>query len=231
MSSDPQSSALEALASARNYRAWLCDLALPYLGDDPLEVGSGLGDYAAEWRNRGVTRITVSEANPARLAALRRRFAADPRVAALCVDLATPQPGAFSSVAAFNVLEHIPDDRAALAAMAGLARPGGAVIVFVPAVEAAMSRFDRRIGHVRRYSARTLGAAVTAAGLTVERLHYVNAAGLVAWFIGMRLMRMEPRDGALLAAWDRLVVPVARAAETRVRPPIGQSLFCVGRRS
>ncbi|MEO6351447.1 MAG: methyltransferase type 12, partial [Candidatus Limnocylindrales bacterium] len=110
-----------------------------------------------------------------------------------------------------------------------LVRPGGAVVVFVPAVGAAMSTLDRRIGHVRRYSAKSLQAAFGAAGLDVERLHYVNAPGLVAWFVGMRLLGMDPHEGRLLSAWDRLVVPVARAVETRLRPPIGQSLFGVGR--
>jgi SAM-dependent methyltransferase len=224
-----QSEVLEALTSARNYRAWLCDLALDYLGDDPLEVGSGLGDYAAEWLDRGVPRITVSERDPERLAMLRTRFARDRRVGTLHVDLTHPQPGAFSSVAAFNVLEHIEDDTRALRGMCGLVRPRGAVIVFVPAVPAAMSRFDRRIGHWRRYSAVRLRNVMERAGLDVERLHYVNAAGLVAWFVGMRLLGMEPREGVLLAAWDRLVVPPSRALESRLRLPVGQSLFAVGR--
>jgi protein-L-isoaspartate O-methyltransferase len=36
----------------------------PYLGDDPLEVGAGAGDYAAAWLARGLERITLSELDP-----------------------------------------------------------------------------------------------------------------------------------------------------------------------
>ena len=52
---------LESLASAQNYIAWLASLARPYLGDDPLEVGAGAGDYAAAWLAGGLQRITLSE--------------------------------------------------------------------------------------------------------------------------------------------------------------------------
>ena len=64
--------------------------------------------------------------------------------------------------------------------------------------------------------------------MTTERIHYVNAPGLLAWFVGMRLLRMTPQDGWSVRLWDRFVIPGARAFESRVRPPFGQSLFAVG---
>jgi hypothetical protein len=101
--------------------------------------------------------------------------------------------------------------------------------MFVPAFPFAIGDFDRAVGHVRRYTRASLGQAYRDAGLTVERLHYVNAPGLPAWFVGVRLLRMTPGDGVLLRLWDRFVVPVARFAESRWVPPFGQSLFAVGR--
>jgi ubiquinone/menaquinone biosynthesis C-methylase UbiE len=71
---------LDSLSDARRYRGWLAELALPHLGDDPIEVGSGNGDYALEWAPH-VRRLTVTEADPARLAALRDRFAGHPTIA------------------------------------------------------------------------------------------------------------------------------------------------------
>ena len=62
---------LESLASAQNYIAWLASLARPYLGDDPLEVGAGAGDYAAAWLAGGLQRITLSELDPHLLGELR----------------------------------------------------------------------------------------------------------------------------------------------------------------
>jgi hypothetical protein len=127
----------------------------------------------------------------------------------------------------FNVLEHIPDDVGALRAAHTLVRPGGNVVVLVPAFPFAMSRFDRAVGHVRRYTRPTLGKALTEAGLVVRELHYVNMPGLLAWVVGMRLLRMTPGDGRALTLWDALVVPTARRWEERHRPPFGQSVFAV----
>jgi SAM-dependent methyltransferase len=220
---------LESLATARNYIAWLSSLARPYLGDDPLEIGSGAGDYADTWLAAGVGRLTVTEADPRLLGMLRSRFAGDDRVTVRELELGAEAEGDHSAIVAFNVLEHIEDDVAALRGARALVRPGGAVVMFVPAFGFAMSRFDRAIGHHRRYTKTTLRAAFEAAGIAVERLDYVNAAGLPAWVVAMKWLGGEPREGLLLSAWDRLVVPVMRRVEAGKAPPFGQSLLAVGR--
>lgn len=223
-----QGEVLEDLRQAVNYRRWLASLATPWLGPTPLEVGSGTGDYAQLW-SPYVREITVSEGDPRRVASLRRRFAEDPRVRVRELVAPITETGGHSSVVAYNVLEHIEDDVAALRGFAGLAAPGGRVILVVPAFPIAMSRFDRQIGHFRRYRRRTLLQALTAADLRVRRLHHVNAPGLVAWVVGMRLLGLRPRAGPLLTAWDTLV-PCFAALERWVPPPVGQSLFAVATR-
>ncbi len=224
-----QQAVLEDLTAAKNYRAWLIALTVAHLGDDPLEVGSGVGVYAADWLADGVPRLTVTEADAGRVAALRVRFADDARVTVreLVAPLPdTEPPGTHSAVVALNVLEHIEDHVAALRTFAELLRPGGRVVIYVPAFELAMSRFDREIGHVRRYTTASLDAALSAAGFQVELNRYVNPVGLLAWIVMMRLLRARPHDGPALRVYDRLVVPLLRRAD-RVRPPFGQSVFAV----
>ncbi len=224
-----QSETLESLTSAVRYHAWLTDLARPYLGESPVELGSGLGDYAATWLGEGLPTITVTEADESRLSLLKQRFAGDSRVTVRRIDVTNPGHADHSAFVAFNVLEHIPDDVEALTAARSLVRPGGAVIMFVPAFEFAMSRFDRQVGHVRRYRVRTLRDAYSAAGLKVDDVRYVNAPGLLAWVIGMRLLGQTPKDGIAVRLWDRFVIPVARRLEEKVRPPFGQSVLAIGR--
>ena len=227
--SELQSCTLESLTTAVRYHAWLTDLVRPYLGEHPLEIGSGLGDYAQTWIGTGTPQITVSDRDPTRFALLRRTFEGQDRVHVQDVDVLAPHEGDHSALVAINVLEHIDKDVEALRSSHQLLRPGGAVVTFVPAFEFAMSDFDRKVGHFRRYTVPSLRAAYEQAGLDVERIHYVNAPGLFAWFVGMRLLKMTPQDGPTVRLWDRAVVPVARAVEARVRPPFGQSVFAVGR--
>jgi SAM-dependent methyltransferase len=218
---------LEALEGAKNYNAWLADLTRPYLGEDPLEIGSGLGGNASLWLERGVERVTVSEIDPDVLERLRARFAGDARVAVERIDLSAPAPGSYSAVVGLNVLEHIEDHVSALRGAATLLRPGGRVVMFVPAFEFAMGRFDRAIGHYRRYTRKTLSDAFVRAGLRPESVRYVNSVGLPAWFVSVRLLGQEPREGLMLRAWDRGVIPAVRRIERRINPPFGQSVLGV----
>jgi SAM-dependent methyltransferase len=226
-----QSQALASLASLKNYRAWLTGLALPYLGDHPLELGSGLGDYAQTWLDAGVPRLTLTELDPSRSLFLRNRFKNDSRIDVRQLDILDPPEARYSSLVAFNVLEHIEDHVGALRASHRLLLPGGAVIIFVPAFTFAMGRFDRRIGHFRRYTKQTLRAAYEAAGLKVDTIRYVNAPGLLAWYLAVRLLRWTPGDGLAVKLWDRTITRATRSAERIFPPPFGQSVFAVGRGS
>jgi SAM-dependent methyltransferase len=223
-----QSAQLEELTDAVNYRSWLVSLALPYLGERPLEVGSGNGDYAAEFASLGL-KITASEAEPVRAKQLAERFRTTPDVTVRELVLPASEKGDYSAVVAYNVLEHIADDVAAVRGMAELLRPGGAVVLLVPAFMFAFSDLDERIGHQRRYRLRDVRHVCQAAGLTVERIHYVNSLGLLAWFVGMRLLRLTPHSGPILKLWDSLVIPLLRRVERRWHPPFGQSVFVVAR--
>lgn len=224
-----QSEVLEDLVSAANYRRWIVDLAAPWLGDDPLEVGSGLGHYAQDWASVGV-RMTASEADASRLAALNARFHSHPHVTVRELTAPITETAEYTAVVAINVLEHIENDVEALRAFGGLTRPGGRVVIFAPAFRFALGRFDREIGHFHRYTRASLRHRMEAAGLIVERLHYVNSLGLLAWVLLVRLLGRRPQAGVLLSLFDRLIVPALRRVEQRWHPPFGQSVFAVGRK-
>jgi len=222
-----QSTVLGTMSGAGNYIGWTGGLAEPHLGDTPLEIGAGLGDYADLWARTERVQ-TASEADPERLGRLRDRFRGRPDVQVRELEVPIAETGAHSAVVAYNVLEHIEDDVAALRSFAGLVRPGGNVVLFVPAFLFAMSDFDREIGHYRRYTRRTLTAALLDAGLRPVDVHYVNPVGLVGWVVLMRLMHKRT-DETPVRFFDRAIVPVLRWCESRVRPPFGQSLFAVAR--
>ena len=134
-----------------------------------------------------------------------------------------------SAVVALNVLEHVEDDAGALRGAARLVRPGGLIVIFVPAFPFAAGQFDRLIGHHRRYTIDTISRAFAEAEIDLESVRYVNAPGLAAWFLGVRVLGLVPGEGRLLQAWDRLVIPATRKLEARWSPPFGQSLLAIGR--
>ena len=223
-----QSDVLEGLATAVNHRRWFVELAIPYLGDHPIEVGSGLGDYALEWAPH-FDRFTATEADPDRLVELKERLHGHPSFDVRELLLPTDEVADYSAAVSYNVLEHIEDHVGALRSMARLVRPGGRIILIVPAFMFAMSPVDIATGHVRRYTKKTMRAAMEEAGLQIEKLHYANALGLIGYYMATSVFKLTPKEGPMVKFYDRLVLPVTKGAESLVRPPFGQSVFVVAR--
>jgi hypothetical protein len=224
-----QSEVLEGLAMAKNHRRWFVAFATPYLGDDPIEVSAGLGDYAAEWLEHA-PRMTLTEADSGRIVALKERFGDNPEVVVRELLLPSEVTGEHSCAVSYNVLEHIDDDIGALRTMASLVRPGGHVVIVVPAFPFAMGPADVATGHVRRYTKKTMRAAMDAAGLTIERLHYANSLGLIGYYVSTCVLKQMPGPGPMVKFYDTTVAPLTRLMERAVRPPFGQSVIAIARR-
>jgi SAM-dependent methyltransferase len=224
-----QCDVLVALAECRNHRKWFAQFAEPYLGDNPIEIGSGLGDYAREWIPL-VSSFTATDADPATVLELKKEMAAYPGVSVRQVTLPATDRAQHSCLISYNVLEHIEDDIGALRSMGKLVRPGGYIVLVCPAFPFAMSPVDIATGHVRRYTKRTMRAARASAGLEVVSVRYANSVGLICYYAFTSLLRKTPSEGGTMAFYDRLVVPVVRFLERIIaRPPFGQSVLAVAR--
>lgn len=221
---------LEALAECANHRRWFAGFARPYLGEHPIEVGSGLGDYALEWVPR-VEKFTATEADPVLFRQLREIMAAYPTVTVRQLLLPTTERADHSCLVSYNVLEHIDDHVGALRSMARLVRPEGYIVLVCPAFMFAMSPVDIATGHVRRYTRKTMSKALTEAGLEVVEVRYANSLGLLCYYGWTSLLRRQPSMGGTISFYDRIVVPVVRLAERLLgnRPPFGQSVIAVAR--
>lgn len=84
-------------------------------------------------------------------------------------------PQSFDLVCLLDVLEHIDEDVATLAAVRGLLAPGGRALVTVPAYRWLWSAHDEFLHHKRRYTSRELRAKAVAAGFTIASLSYFNS--------------------------------------------------------
>lgn len=148
----------------------------------------------------------------------------------------------FAASTCLDVLEHLRDDEAALAELARVTTPGGALLVTVPAYEALWSAHDEANEHLRRYRARELGPLARRAGWTTERLTYFNTVLLPPAAV-VRLaerVRRHPRRAAV-SDLDRTPHALNRALEMPLRIeaavlrrgarlPAGLSLLAVLRR-
>lgn len=225
------SSVLEELDSATNYAEWIMSLLRPHLRGRVLEVGAGHGTFSRLLADN-TAQLVASEPSNRAFAVLSDRLADRSDVEVVhggVEDLAAWGP--FDAAVLVNVLEHVDAHDKALDALADSLGPGGRVCLFVPAFEVLYSKFDRAVGHCRRYRKAELEALVQRSGLTVVESRYVNSAGYVAWLLTARALGMTPTQHGLAAIYDRAVVPGLARLERLWEPPFGQSLFVVAERA
>ncbi|WP_267347704.1 class I SAM-dependent methyltransferase [Sphingomonas sp. GM_Shp_2] len=137
-----------------------------------LEIGCGTGHNLPMLSGFG--RVEAIEIDPAARAIAGERLGRPVGDAPLPA-LPGVERGAYDLVAVLDVVEHIEDDVAALKAMGGLLKPGGKILIAVPAHQWMWSAHDVVNHHHRRYSKATLAAAIERAGLHAKKLTYFNS--------------------------------------------------------
>jgi SAM-dependent methyltransferase len=170
-----------------------------------LDIGCGtgtmVGHLSAFGRARGV------DANHTAVEMARRRGAEVSHVPPgplpfpdASVDLAT----------ALDVIEHVEDDHAALAEMHRLLRPGGTLLVAVPAFNFLWGPQDEISHHKRRYVASELHARLRGAGFAIRRLTYFNSV-LFPAIAAIRVLRPYKPGAAHLRSDFDMTNPRSRA--------------------
>lgn len=219
---------LTDIAAARFYNDWIYSRARPFLGRRTLDVGAGLGTFATRAAADGVD-VVALEPEEELADRLERTVADDPNVQVLRATVEQLREGEpFDSAMCFNVLEHLSDDERALRALHGTLKTGGVLLVLVPSHPALYGPYDASVGHVRRYTARTLRARLESAGFEIVTLRRVNPVGAIGWFIRVRLLRQSEWPSRSFRLFDRLT-PLLRPLD-RLRLPLGLSLWAVARR-
>ena len=136
------------------------------------DIGGGNGFVTRGLREAGFAAVVV-EPGPAGAANAAARGLAP----VVCATLEDAQflPESLPAVGLFDVLEHLPDDRAVLDTLAHLMPLGGRLYLTVPAFSWLWSDDDDLAGHHRRYTRRSLRRVVEAAGFTVDTDTYLFA--------------------------------------------------------
>ncbi len=147
----------------------------------------------------------------------------------LTEDFPTGAP-TFDAVLALDVIEHLDDDRAALARLATLLRPGGLMVVSVPAQPRLFTEFDAIQGHRRRYLPDGLRRAFDGTG--IEEINILWWGEWLVRVLSLQRKKARARAGESAAEVYRRYLklppwPLPRAFEVLFR--LEQSRALAGR--
>jgi SAM-dependent methyltransferase len=203
----------------------------PPAGARILEVGCGTGHNLAMLSRFGHVEATELEPEARQLAAERL---GRPVLEAALPDLSMFPADHFDLVALLDVLEHVEDDAASLAAIRGRLKPGGKLLVTVPANRWMWTAHDAAHHHHRRYEKRELAAAVTDAGFKIDLLSFMNSLlfpPIAAARLAGKMLGRDSADDAIppapVNALLRGVFGLERGLIGRVPLPFGVSLVAI----
>jgi SAM-dependent methyltransferase len=150
------------------------------------------------------------------------------------------RPGSCDAVVSLDLIEHVPDDTLALREMFAALRPGGTLIVTVPAYQFLWSSHDDAVGHVRRYTKGGLLRVARDAGFEVVLGAYVMSSILPAAMVLRLAERLRPRREEPVANFTKLprlvnatlerIVGFGPTPLRFVQLPFGLSIVLVARR-
>jgi SAM-dependent methyltransferase len=199
-----------------------------------LDVGGGTGVLRGQMEAATGWTIDLTDLNFPALAAAARG-----RGRTLYYDVREQRPGfreAYDVVLLFDVLEHLDDRRPFLEAVLAHLRPGGFLLLNVPALRALYGTYDRAAGHFLRYERRSLLAEFVGTGLEVLDLSYWGFTMVPLLALRKVIQRGQAPSESVIrtgfkppGAFSQAVLKgLMRVEGAFPNPPVGSSLFLAG---
>jgi len=236
LTTSPLTAGLVATQKADNYNHWIWRHIKSHVSGLVLEAGSGLGTIADVLLDSGSRHLVLCDNDSRYISYLRRKYANRKNIRIVNVDISSSvaprKLPRINTVVTINTLEHIQKDSQAIVHLAKILKPGGKLIVFVPAFDFLMGNWDKSIGHFRRYSKPGLEKQLTAAGLQIVSSSYFNLPGFFGWWLN-KLIGRTPSDTLVktqISLYDRFIVPWWSRLEESFTLPFGQSIIVIGRK-
>jgi SAM-dependent methyltransferase len=227
----------EALHSAQNYHAWHAEWISPFVKGRILDIGSGNANHLRGLEEYELVSVDIDDAC---IQTLRRRFHDQPNWRFEHIDvsksgsLKKTDLGLFDTVFSSNVIEHIQDDVSVLKEAVTVLKPGGRMVLVLPALQFLFGKMDKLAGHHRRYDKTMLRLILRDLGLKEIELRYVNSVGALGWWVNGRMLNPKGLStGAInsqIGLFDKWFVPFLRVLERGRSMPFGQSIVVVAQK-
>ena len=216
---------LEALESAHNYNNYLTRLIRESTeSEDLIDFGAGIGTFSKRLRTSGY-HIKCIEPDP-----VQRQRLQEQGFDTLDNITSVPDDSA-SFIFSLNVFEHIEHDAIVIREIHQKLKPGGALLIYVPAFECLWTSLDEKVYHYRRYTKATLRRLVEREGFAIEQVRYADSLGFIATLVFRLLNRSASTlSAAAISFYDRWVFVPSRVLDKLFGRWFGKNVYVLCRK-
>ena len=215
---------LEIFDKAIIWRKYVHILVRKYLKENLLEVGAGIGSFTKNYK-KNISKITITELDKKNILRLKKRF----KNSKIKINSQYTKNlrGKFNTILYMNVLEHIKNDTSEIKTALSKLKINGYLVILVPAHNELYTKFDKEIGHYRRYKT-VFFKRLKLKKCKIEKLQYIDCLGYVLYFLNKFFFKKEIYPSNLkIFIWDKFFTPLTFFLDKIVKYKFGKNVLCV----
>ena len=196
---------LESFDKATVWRFYIYKQIKKYLKKSILEVGAGIGSFTSNYMHLSKD-ITLTEIDKTNLILIKEKFK---NTKYFISNKKTKKlKKKYDSIMYLNVLEHIKKDKEELKIAVSKLKKNGFLIILVPAHNKLYSKFDKAVGHHKRYDLEFF-KKLKLKETKLEQLYFLDFMGYFLYYINKIFFKNETYPSTFkIFIWDKLFTPI-----------------------
>jgi 2-polyprenyl-3-methyl-5-hydroxy-6-metoxy-1,4-benzoquinol methylase len=217
---------LDSFDAAKKFRKYQIYYLKKYIKDPFLEVGAGQGGLVNLYK-KFTNDITLIEPDNKLFHILKKRFRKkNIKIKNQTIDKIRLK---YQTIIYFDVLEHIKDDLKEVKIASKKIKKNGRLIFNVPAHQLFYNKFDKAVGHFKRYNKKDFKDIEKKTNLKIEKLIYYDSIGLFFLILNKVFRLKETNLKSKIYFWNMLI-PLSKMIDKLTFNKFGKSLLCVFRK-
>ena len=218
---------LDNFDKAHIWRKYIYYLIKKYMHGNVLEVGAGIGSFTKLYEN-DYENILLSEGDEDFCNLLNNKFRNKGNIR-ITNKFIKEVDRKFETIIYLNVLEHIENDLEEIKMAYNKLEKNGHLIILVPAHQKIYSKFDKAVGHFRRYEIDFFKDQLSKFNLI--KLIQLDCCGYLLYYINNLIFKKDVYPSKLkIFIWDKIFTPLTIILDFLINYKFGKNILCIIRK-
>lgn len=215
---------LEIFDKAKIFQKYIFLKIKKYFKDGILEVGAGIGSFTKEYIDQ-YDNVHLTDLDNYNFTELKKKFIS--KKAHIFNQKIQKINFTYNTIVYLNVLEHIDKDVEEIEIASSKLNLGGTLVILVPAHQNLYSKFDKAVGHCKRYDIKFF-KNLNKKNLKIKKLIYLDFLGYLLYFLNKIFFKEEEYPSKTkIQIWDKIFIPITVILDFLTLYKFGKNILCV----